>query len=378
MNLLILASWYPNTENKISGVFIREQAKALLKTSVKPIVFFPNDKTVDKGKIICNVEDGIKVYRANTDYMANSKISRINSLRITLKYLKKVVKEDSIQLIHCHVCYPVGFAALINKKLRKVPYLITEHMSYIESYADKSYNKFLLKHSYGNAETVITVSNFLLEVLKKLELVENGKVIGNVVDTSLYKVNNRHRPEKEYNILFIGLMDKSEVKGLQFFIPALSEYIKSHSNLKIRFNLVGDGIKRKDYEKMSKELGIYENCCFLGNMAKEQIPGIVEKNDFLVLPSLKETFGSVLIEAMAGGIPVLSTRCGGPNEFVKDEVGILVEPGSIKSLISGIDKMINNIDSFNSKTVRDYAINNYSYDAIGNELLSLYNSILKK
>lgn len=56
----------------------------------------------------------------------------------------------------------------------------------------------------------------------------------------------------------------------------------------------------------------------------------------LVLPSLKETFGSVFIEAMAGGKPVLATNCGRPDEFVNENVGILVDSGSIKALKNGI------------------------------------------
>ncbi len=97
---------------------------------------------------------------------------------------------------------------------------------------------------------------------------------------------------------------------------------------------------------------------------------------FLVLPSVKETFGSVLIEAMAAGKPVLATKCGGPDEFVIKDVGILVEKKSEEALEKGLIYIIENYEKFNSYNIRKYAVENYSYEAIGNQLIDLYNSIL--
>jgi glycosyltransferase involved in cell wall biosynthesis len=377
MNLLVLCSWYPNSKNSISGVFILEQVKALSCVGIKPVVFYPLDKTIEEGKIQLAFEDGIKTYRANTYFLKNSKISEMNSVRLTLKYLKIIIKENSIQLIHSHVCYPAGFIAAISKKLNYIPYVITEHMSYIASYAKKPYNWILFKYAYKNAEKVITVSKFLQKELQELGFIFNGEVIGNLVNLSDYSICQRDRRKNEFNILFIGLMDKTEIKGLQFFIPALAEYIKNNTQFDIRFNLAGDGVKRKSYENMCQELGIADNCHFYGGVDKSTIPEILKDNDFLVLPSLKETFGSVLIEAMAGGKPVLATNCGGPNEFVNENVGILVERGSIEALKNGIDSMINKYDEFHPEYIRNYVMNNYSYEAVGNKLKTIYNYILR-
>ncbi len=135
-------------------------------------------------------------------------------------------------------------------------------------------------------------------------------------------------------------------------------------------------LKEKKYEAMVNELNINNICKFIGEVPKKEIPEYIMNHDFLVLPSVKETFGSVLIEAMAAGKPVLATKCGGPDEFVIKDVGILVEKKSEEALEKGLIYIIENYEKFNSYNIRKYAVENYSYEAIGNQLIDLYNSIL--
>lgn len=378
MNVLILSSWYPNSENTISGVFVEEQAKALIKIGINVVVFFPYDKSIGKNQLEKKHENGILTYRANTDYLKNSKISRINSVFKSIKMLKDIIKENEIDLIHSHVCYSAGFVAAFYKKYYKIPYVITEHMSYIKSYAAKFYNYRLFKFSYSLADKVIFVSEFLCNELIQLGFKFDKEIIGNVVDIPKISILNRARNNNEFNIIFIGLMDETEVKGLQYFIPALSNFTKNNPQYDIRFTLVGDGKKRITYEKMCDEFGIDEVCNFVGKVPKENITDLILQNDFLVLPSVKETFGSVLIEAMACGKPVLATRCGGPNEFVNENVGTLVEPMNVKELEKGILYMINNYKNFDFNYIKKYASDNFSCETIGEKLKKTYTKVLEK
>lgn len=379
MKVLILATWYPDGLNPVSGIFVKEQVKALVDVGVNPIVYYPYDKSVEKGKYVKVIEDGVITYRANTDYLKITKISRLYSIIKGAKILKKIVKENDIDLIHSHVCYTGGFIAWLYNKFYKVPYIITEHSSKVKEFANKIYNRPLFDLSYKNAQCVVTVSSYLAKELTNLNFKFKSKIIGNVVDTSIYKLNLSHNSDsKEFNLLFVGLMVPSEVKGLQYFIPALASFIKNNSQYKINFHLVGDGPKREKYENMCKELNIEDNCKFYGRINKELIPEFIEKSDFLVLPSLKETFGSVLIEAMAGGKPVLTTKCGGPNEFVENSVGVLVEPKSIEALEDGLKTIIQRYEEFHPNYIREYADNNFSYKAIGGKLEELYEEVLSE
>ncbi|NFV12584.1 glycosyltransferase family 4 protein [Clostridium sporogenes] len=371
-----MSSWYPSKSNLVSGIFVYEQVKALKALGENVIVFYPFDKSIEKGKVVKNIEEDIVVYRSNTDYIKNTKISRINSIIKSVNILSKIIKNEKIDLIHAHVCYIAGIiAAVHNMFYKKTPYIITEHSSKVKEYSNKTYNKKLFYFAYKNAEKVITVSNSLKEELKNLGYTFNNEIIGNIVNTNEYCIKEKSQFTTELKGLFIGLMNDNEVKGLQYFLPALENLLKNYSN-SIKFTFIGDGPKRIKYEAMVKELNINNICNFIGGVPKKDIPKYIMDHDFLVLPSVKETFGSVLIEAMAAGKPVLATKCGGPDEFVTKDVGLLVEKESEEALEKGLIYIIDNYRKFNSYNIRKYAIENYSYEAIGNRLIDLYNSIL--
>ncbi|APQ97025.1 glycosyltransferase [Clostridium botulinum] len=377
MNILVISNWYPNKNNVVSGIFVNEQVKALKLLGVNIIVFFPFDKSIKEGVLVEDIEEGILVYRANTDNLKNSKLSRISSIRKSLKILNKIVIKHDINLIHAHVCYVAGIISyLYNKFYKKIPYIITEHSSKVSQYSSKFYNKILFYSAYKNAEKVISVSRSLENELKSLGYIFNSKIIGNIVDTKYYTTDNEYKLyDSSLKGLFIGLMGDNEVKGIQYLLPAISNFVKKH-NYNVSFTFIGDGPKKIKYEKMVKELGIANICTFKGTILKKDIPEHIMKHDFLILPSIKETFGSVLIEAMAAGKPVLTTKCGGPEEFVTDKLGIVVKSKDIESLEKGLYEMVNNYKTFDKNYIKKFAQNEFSYETIGKKIKDTYCEVL--
>lgn len=374
MKVLIISSWYPNKNNIINGIFVKEQAKALKDAGLCPIVFYPYDDCVEPGKITSCEEDGVLTYRANTNYLRNSKLALLVSIKMSIKYMKKIVKEHSIDIIHSHVCYPSGFIAALYNKFYKTPFIITEHMSKVREFALKPYNNILFKYAYNKAQKVITVSTALQNELENLGFKFNGGVMGNVVDVSEYYIKNNRVYDNKFKIAFIGSL--YEVKGLRYFIPALASFVKENKGYNIEFNLYGDGNQRQELEDLSRKLELHDICKFHGRVSKKEIPIIISENNFLVLPSIKETFGSVLIEAMAGGKPVLTTKCGGPQDFVDENRGVLVETKSIEELKKGLYNMIEMYNEFDNEKIRDFVKQNHSYEAIGKKLIEEYEEVL--
>lgn len=375
MNVLIFPSWYPDGENFTNGIFIQEQVKALNERGLKPIVYYPYDKSVGKNKVLKSIEDDVLIYRSNTDYMKNTKLSKLNSIILAAVQLRNICRENHIDIIHAHVCYNAGITAYVFSRFTKIPYLITEHRSNVGEFSAKIYNRILFKKAYKNAAYVITVSKFLSNELKSIGYEFNSKIIGNVVNTSEFKFRNKRIIDDKINLLSIGSM-KDDIKGFDLLIPAAANIIKNKKN-KLILTIIGDGIRKTYYEKLAKDLKI-DNCCiFIGRVEKKYIPDYINKCDILVSSSRKETFGSVIIEALSGGKPVLATRCGGPEEIITDQTGILVEPGSIQDIEMGLIKIIDDYDKYNSETIRDYVENKYSYKIISEKLIKLYKLILK-
>ena len=94
--------------------------------------------------------------------------------------------------------------------------------------------------------------------------------------------------------------------------------------------------------------------------------------DVFVLPSLYETFGVVLIEALAAGKPVIATRCGGPESIVNDENGLLVAPANSDALGRAMRQMVEAIDRFNKDIIRSDCIARFSRQAVIEQLGRVY------
>ncbi|MEE9162081.1 MAG: glycosyltransferase [Candidatus Neomarinimicrobiota bacterium] len=104
--------------------------------------------------------------------------------------------------------------------------------------------------------------------------------------------------------------------------------------------LVGEGSLRDEYERLAATLGLEDVVSFQGAMTKVALAEEMRACDFLVLPSQFEAFGAVLIEALAGGKPVIATDRGGPAEFINGDVGLRVPPGNSGAPAQAMDEVL--------------------------------------
>ena len=138
------------------------------------------------------------------------------------------------------------------------------------------------------------------------------------------------------------------------------------------FRSVGDGELRGELEARARELGAPVR--FHGELPKEQVARMMGEADLFVLPSTHETFGAVLIEAMASGLPSVATRVGGVPEVLDDTAGELVEPRDPAALAAAIERAL--ARSFDSGELARRARERYGYDAFAAEWTSVYEELL--
>jgi glycosyltransferase involved in cell wall biosynthesis len=156
------------------------------------------------------------------------------------------------------------------------------------------------------------------------------------VNIDKVKIKEAFNIKPDENVL--GMIVRLEpVKGPGYFIRAASEIAKQFN--RARFIIVGEGSLRENLKRQVSEAGLEERFIFTG--WREDIAEILSILDILVLPSLNEAVGMVLIEAQALGIPVVATKVGGIPEVVKDgETGILVSPQDSQSLAQAINYLL--------------------------------------
>ncbi|MEO8042943.1 MAG: glycosyltransferase, partial [Acidobacteriota bacterium] len=295
-------------------------------------------------------------------------------------YVDRLRKKFPFDLIHANFGYPDGVVAAKLAERYNVPFVITEHASWTP-WMD-NYPKVHRQAVWAAERSAlhIAVSRFARQTIayytgdsNKLRIVPNG------VDVEVFTPRTNGDRMDPNQILYVGFM--RHVKGVDVLLKAMQRLVKRNSKLKLV--LVGGGIYRhsqaqeSDLHAMARELGIEKNVSFVGIKTPSEVASYMRQSAVLVLPSRTETFGAVLVEALACGTPVVATTCGGTVDIVDDSVGRLVPKENPDKLAKAIFEVVSERKRFNSDSLRDYAIKNFSWEEIARRTIDLYGEAIK-
>ena len=142
--------------------------------------------------------------------------------------------------------------------------------------------------------------------------------------------------------------------------------------------LVGDGPDLSGLTALAAELGVADRVQFLGRRSAEEVQTIMADGDVVVMPSRKEAFGIVALEAWASGTPLVATSLGGPRGFVSDGVdGILVNPEDTAALASAIDRVLSDPDLADRLArTASQTVKGYTWDRVVDDYVGIYDEIL--
>lgn len=165
-------------------------------------------------------------------------------------------------------------------------------------------------------------------------------------------------------------------KGFKILLEALAELKSMDINFSLQ--IAGDGPEFHSLRALSTALGLNERVQFLGH--RNDIPNLMKNADLFVLPSLKEPFGIIVLEAMAMGTPIIATRSEGPLEVLDNHSAILVDKGDTSALSHGLRRAIQ--DPASCRIRAQYALsvykNRYSADAVVPKNLALYHDVVQQ
>lgn len=254
--------------------------------------------------------------------------------------LVDVALSQKLDLLHLHYAIPHASAAYSAKQILKtkqfnLPYITTLHGTDITLLGkDKSYRP-IIEFAINQSDAVTAVSNSLKqETLGLFEIEKDINVIPNFIDPSLYQHNKnmalRRELAQDDEPIITHVSNFRKVKRVDDVIKVFNGIQKQ---LPSKLVLVGQGPELDNVKKLIKSLDIEQKVHFLGKSKRiEQITCI---SDLFLLPSEKESFGLVALEAMASAVPIISSDVGGLPEVNKDGyTGYLLQVGDIDGMVS--------------------------------------------
>jgi glycosyltransferase involved in cell wall biosynthesis len=283
-------------------------------------------------------------------------------------------KRFPFDLIHAHTGYLDGGAALALSKRFRTLYLITEHTSPFSSLMEDPRVRRQTLEALGRATCVWGVSSSLEQELRSY-LPEDNRAhvhtLHNGVDTRLFHPPVTWSPNPAAPRL-LAVMALEERKAPLLLLEAFLRLRRVAPGATL--DLVGEGPEEKQVRRFVREADL-QNCVMLwGNCSRPEVARLMrERCDLFVLSSHHETFGVVLIEALASGKPVVATRCGGPADIVTDPMlGALCPPGNLEALTETLVRTTAAFASFDGRAIRRWAVERFDFARLAATLAAEY------
>lgn len=304
------------------------------------------------------------------------------SLALASKMIE-VAEYENLDLLHVHYAIPHATSAYLAKQILKdkkdLKIITTLHGTDITLVGLEPSFLPLVKFSIAQSDGVTAVSRFLKEkTITHYNCEEPIEVIPNFVDTECYKPN----PHSEFrkHIAPDGekiLVHTSNFRQVKRVTDAIRVFEKVQKIIPSKLILVGDGPDRSECERLCRQLDLDDHIKFLGK--QEGLIKILASSDVFLIPSQSESFGLAALEAMACGLPVVSSSVGGLPELVKhNETGFIAEIGDVDRMAKYVITLLSNEKKYSlfSKNARQRAIDKFDKSKIIPIYEQFYESVL--
>ena len=406
-HIVFLARWYPHRYDPMFGLFVQRHAEAAAlfnditviycqqvnkstrqqvdettrqqvesqsrDASITPKKNEPSVIDTSKQKnfeIIRTLENNVDTIRIYYKKPKNKILSLLRFYRANMIGLK--LCQSPVDLIHVHILTRLGVIAWIQKLLHKTPYIITEHWSRYLPGNDFSgfIRKLATKIVVRNAKLVTTVTDNLAKAMQNHGLKnDNYVVLPNVVNLDMFHISEK-KNNTPYKIIHVSCFeDKS--KNISGLLESLK--IVEQKGIDFQCTLIGEGMDFDLMKAKAEELQLINKVSFTGLLEGQKLADELSSGDFLVLSSNYENMPVVILEALASGLPVVSTNVGGIKEMIDETKGILVEQRNKEALAEAIIKMIETHNDYDPDCLRKSVIEKYGYESVGKFLDSIYN-----
>jgi len=391
--VLVLSRLYPNAVMPNSGIYVRRLVEALANLCdvrvVAPVPYCPplgrllvqtRFRQVPPSSCVNSVEVTHPRFLTGPGYSFHSFEWHTFYWGIR-RTVTRLHCEFPFDVIHAHMSYPDGSVAVRLARRYGVPAIITEHAPWLPWMNDYPRVRRVAVWASKHCAFHIGVSRYARDTIAHFTgESENLRVIPVGVDGFAFEADTNGQERDPNLILYVGRIHR--IKGTDILLRAMRRLIVRRPEVRLR--LVGGGSFFRDSRQqedelrlMAGELDLGRHVEFVGEQPPPVVAEFMRKSALLVLPSRAESFGAVLVEALSCGTPVVATRCGGPEDIVNDQVGVLVEKEDPEALALAIERVMDRRHEYDPARLRAHALENFSWTSIARRTVALYAAALE-
>ena len=292
-------------------------------------------------------------------------------------YYKKMIKHNKYDLVHSFFGFPTGWFCYRSRN--KLPYIISLRGSDVPggnlrfAFEYKLLGIFF-KVIWKNASALIACSEGLKQRALKFYPQVKIDVIPNGVDIEKFCPISQNAAKKSDVIRLITVGRLSITKRVDILIDAVKILVEQGKNVKLL--IVGGGFLKNSLEKLAAQKNLVNFIEFKGIVNSQQMPQLYQNNDLYVSATMQEGMSNAMLEAMACGLPIITTPCEGIDELIKDN-GIVVKEESADAVAKAILELVTNTEKMESmsRAARKHS-ENFTWKSISQVYLEFYQKIL--
>jgi glycosyltransferase involved in cell wall biosynthesis len=377
--VLIVCAAYPDQHFRANHIFIQDQAEVLARKFDVLVYIAEVPGLCDYFKVFKGQKSGshndVTLYHRRCFYHPRLPTFLFSSgyFNEFRKGFERILRSwGKPDIIHAHVAFPAGWASVNLAQEYRIPVILTEHTGPFSALLTTAGRRLRVHEALRRALRVVAVSPSLSEQMQAFYPEITIDIIGNVIRTDYFNRQPEISTQKIRKFLTVCFLQRA--KGVDYLLEAAA-ILRAQGLHKFELIIGGSGEEYKNLKYMAARLGLSSCCRFLGMLTRSQVRDELQSADVFILPSLAETFGVVLGEAMACGKPVISTRCGGPEFVVTPETGILVNPGDSKTLAEAMQGFLTGRREFNSEVIRESVCRRFGEKAFISSITNLYQNV---
>lgn len=374
LSILHLPTWYPNQDDLQLGIFIENQIELLSEDCNHIVLYLQSRKGSEMIETSVTVQKNITKIHVTSPSGKNIFSKTRNFLNsVTIGLSKLIELNKKIDLTHCHVAGKNLWIA--QKYFKETPCLLSEHWSGFLNgnfeLQSKWKQKLMIKR-INNCKKVIAVSEHLKLALKAKKVTTEIEVIGNLI----VQPNRKDQLNNEVTKLLLVNDLVDEIKNISGVITALNNIVNHLPNLTL--TIIGDGQDKEKINKLIDELNLSNKVILKGRLTQDKVLQEYKNYDALIVNSFTETFSMVTLEALSSGIPVISTKCKGPEKFINKINGLLIPINDSNALSKAILELNSTYTNYDSDNIIDSIKQFTETKSIRQSILNNYNTLVNK